>query len=201
MLRAHAPDALLSPGAVHAITWSNERRLQHLARLLGSIEREGASSLAMDALDQLAKQLPAASGRPTLLARIDLGVVNAVVGEAWREATAAMQDAASTEVVREAWRSTLNLTRLVAADVDALLLIASSTCHDALDRPSAKGAVSLEGVVGELGRAAVRWRGLVVVHLFAQEARRGPTCPRPTDVPLTDAYGGRCCSGLQKMPL
>ena len=200
----------LSPGAVHALMWANERRLQHAARLLGSIEQEGASLEASDALSRLALPDKAAISEGgnvnPQLARVDLGVVRAVLDVMWRETERAIRGDAVAEATREVWRSALNRARLVAADVEALLHIGTISSRDA---PSIGGPApskapqpvqGVDDVSQGLGLAAVRWRGLVVVNLFAQEvllgaaaeARGGAPVERQMVERLAEAACGFC---------
>lgn len=207
VLRAHAPGGALSPGAVHALVWANERRLHHSARLLGSIELEGASTEAADALARLsAPTLDGYSGgdkarSSAALAQLDLGVASAVVDAAWRQTSAAMAGEPESDATQEeAWRAALSRARLVAADVDALLLIGAASCGlktsaavsgASLPAPSSSKAAigppppgqAMEATAADLGKATVRWRALVVVHIFAQEvllASHGAAAAHPT---------------------
>ncbi|KAL1512226.1 hypothetical protein AB1Y20_005488 [Prymnesium parvum] len=183
VLRAHAPGSHPSPGTVHALVWANERRLHHAARLLGSIEQEGKSSLARDALNRIdaALGISISRGDDALHAILDLGVVGVVVDSIWHQTSEAMIGESSSEAVKELWRSSLNTARLVAADVEALLLIALAACDHISDvRTGATSSKSVglttqsfESVMKDLGQMSVSWRALVIVHLFARDVLLG----------------------------
>ena len=92
-----------------------------------------------------------------------------------------MRGDAAAEATREAWRRALNRARLVAADVEALIHIGISSAASSTGQPvSSKAPAPAAGDVSQtLDRAAVRWRGLVVVNLFAQEVLLGAAADSP----------------------
>ena len=211
VLRALAPDSMESPGTVHTHVWGNERRLHHAARMLGSIELDQTPSFeASEALGRLVDASPSAhrgsagSASSAGLARIDLGIVVSVIDVSWRRTAAAIEGSGTAASSKEAWCAALSGARLVAADVDALLLIATSSCRRASSgggvRPSGKAvgppSQALESTARQLGRAAVEWRALLVVHLFAQEVVLGDSddviVERAALERLVDAARGLC---------